>query len=292
MTVRKKSARRKKKRAWHVIVIIVALLFVTEAVFDVFEIAIGKMMLLTNSIRPKTGRLWDEEQKDQTGMKEVEEIEEQQKEERVSIYRLDDLMAALSIRQSVTMSAKEFKNFYKSLPIQQSRTLLDPLQFLKLSRRSDWHGVHIMKSDDQLISDFVDGYNNLLHETIVTMDQLFPKQDTVQGKLEDMQLYRGRVLAADQFFKAFENLSRTYQLQIVNDPYKLVQWSENLTHVAISPFVGDQGVKVVFEVGKDKQSKLYELYASEIAIGYLIKQINQLKDAPQLDMPKEKTNDQ
>ena len=268
--------------------IILAVLLAAEIGFDIFEITVGKIMLLTNSIRPKTGRLWEEEQKDQSGMMEVEKIEEQQTEENISVYRMDDLVAALSMRQSVTLSADEYKRFYRSLPVQQSRTFLDPLQFLKLARSSDWHAVHFSKSDGQLVSDFVDGYDNLLHETIVTLATLFPEQEQSPEKLEQIPEYEGRVLEAELFFKAFDQLPRSFQLQIVNDPYKLVQWGDNLTHVAISPFVSDQGVKILFKVGK----KVYEMYASEIAVGYLIQRINQLKDAPQLKVPGENTYDQ
>ncbi|MDZ7723963.1 MAG: hypothetical protein U5R06_14425 [candidate division KSB1 bacterium] len=291
MPVRKKKTKPKPNSRTGVLIAVLIVLIAAELTFDIFEIAVGKVMLLTNSIRPKTGRLWEEEEKDQSGMIEVEGIEQQQPEENMSFYRLDDLLAALSIRQSVTMSAEEFKSFYRTLPVQQSRTLLDHLQFLKLSRNSDWHAVHFSKSNDQLVSDFVDGYDNLLHETIVTMQQLYPGQSASGAKLKGLSEFNGRVLTAEQFYNAFEHLPRSYQSQIVNDPYKLVQWGDNLTHVAISPFVTEQGVKVVFEVTIDNQSKLYEMFASEIAAGYLIQNINQLDDTLELENPKEKPHD-
>ena len=45
--------------------LIILLLFVVvfEIAFDLFEITIGRLLLLTNPVRPKTGRLWDEEKR-------------------------------------------------------------------------------------------------------------------------------------------------------------------------------------------------------------------------------------
>nr|HPI74366.1 hypothetical protein [bacterium] len=49
----------------------VAVMAAAEALFDVAEILVGQVMKGTNALRPKTGRLWLEEEKDLAGQQQV-----------------------------------------------------------------------------------------------------------------------------------------------------------------------------------------------------------------------------
>jgi len=268
---------------------LVVVLLVAETFFDIFEIAVGRFLLWTNPVRPKTGRLWEEEAKDQSGSLTVNDIEkpsEQQNQQ--PIRRIDDLLATLSLRESYTMNREEFTVFYKSIPIHFSKTLLDPLEFIRLTRNPDWQSVRFSRTDDQIVIDFLDGYDNLLHENIIQRHVLESEEGAPSSMLAELEEFDNRIVSASTFFDAFENLSRTYQLQIVNDPYKLVQWGESLQQVGISPYVREEGVKIVFEVGGNGETRLYDMFGSEIAVGYLIKGINNNKDISPLELPIEK----
>ncbi len=277
---------------WKPWVLIIVIFLVAEIFFDIFEIAVGRFLLWTNPIRPKTGRLWEEEEKDQSGSLTVNEIEKTpEQENQQPIRRVDDLLAALSMRDSYTMTIEEFTMFYKSIPIHHSKTLLDPLEFIRLDRNPDWQSVRFSRTDDQIVIDFLDGYDNLLYENIIRRQALESEDGAPSSVLAEKDEFEGRVVSALTFFDAFENLSRAYQLQIVNDPYKLVQWGKSLQQVGISPYVREQGVKIVFKVDANGETKVYEMYASEIAIGYLIKEINKNKDISPLDLPVEKKDE-
>ena len=71
----------------------------------------------------------------------------------------------------------------------------------------------------------------------------------------------------------------------MNDPYRLVQWGENLQRIGISSIVEDGTVKIAFEVSVGSRNQLYILNSSEIAAGYLIDHINGLNKGIQLQFP-------
>ncbi len=270
---------------------IVFLLLVAELLFDIFEIGIGQLLLLTNPIRPQTGRLWEEDHKEQVGLEELDTAvngngESRQETLNQPVQSLEDLEALLSIRQSMSMNRAEFNEFYKSIPQNQSRQIVDPLDLFSLNRGSDWQKTHMSLSGDQLVFYFLDGYEKPLRESHVSLhpeETEFPSVSL--SELEQLDQFRGRFVAADVFYQAFHQLPRSYQLQIVNDPYKLVQWENTLERVGISLYVEANGVELVFEIGDNGRSRVQSMYASEMAVGYLIREINSVDGAQRLQSP-------
>lgn len=273
---------------WLSIALVVVLL-VGEIFFHIFEIAIGQLFLLTNPIRPKTGRLWVEDQKEQLGQDELSSIRESE-EERVAvdqqIHNFEELEAILSTRSSLSMTRDEFKEFYRGLPVSEAKQLLDPLYLIELDRNPEWQRSQLSLSGDQVVLYFLDGYEKPILETHVNLR--YPETEerfTSLSELDQMQAFRGRIIPASLFYNAFDQLPRTYRVQIVNDPYKLVQWGASLQRVGISLFVEPEGVELIFEVKENQRTRLQRMYASEIAVGYLIKEINGVENSPKLQMP-------
>ncbi len=134
----------------------------------------------------------------------------------------------------------------------------------------------------------------MLYEKNLTFDSFYENSQTITGSdLDQIPQYKSRIFSADIFYEAFEKLSKQYKLQIVNDPYRLVQWGDNLQRVGISSFVEEGTVKIAFEVRVGSRSQIYELNSSEIAAGYLIDKINGLKQEIFLKFPvkQEKINE-
>ena len=59
---------------------LVVLLILAEIFLHIVEISVGQVLLLTNPLRPKTGRLWVEDQKEQLGIDELNSIRESEDE--------------------------------------------------------------------------------------------------------------------------------------------------------------------------------------------------------------------
>jgi len=271
------------------VAIVIFLLLVAEALFDIFEISIGSLFLLTNPIRPQTGRLWEEDHKEQVGLDELDSAVPQETPQEATpqqLKSLEDLEALLSIRRSMSMNREEFNDFYKAISQNQSRRIVDPLDLFTLNRSSEWQKTQMSLSGDQLVFYFLDGYETPIRESHVSLRQDEEELPSVSiSELELNEKFRGRLVSAEDFFQAFHALPRSYQLQIVNDPYKLVQWENSLQRVGISLFVEPNGVELVFEIKDDDRLRVQSMYASEMAVGYLIREINAVDGAPRLETP-------
>ena len=75
----------------------------------------------------------------------------------------------------------------------------------------------------------------------------------------------------------------------MNNPYKLVQWGDNLKHVAISRYVENGVVEIAFEVQANRHSTVYRFQASELAIAHLITKLNEQDNKEKITLPKEKS---
>lgn len=289
MPVVPRSRKQKKSKLTRLAVVfsVVIVLFLAELFFDFFEITIGRVLLITNPIRPQVGRLWEEDQKEQKGIEELGANSATSEEVAGGpLQSLDDLQAILSIRSSLSMTREEFKEFYKSIPIKQARQLLDPLDLIALDRALDWQTTQLSLSGNQLVAYFLDGYEQPIKQThfiIGDNGETANEQDEIS--LDQDETFENRVVSAANFYQAFDKLPRSFRLQIVNDPYKLVRWGASLREVGISRFVEDDGVEVVFVVAGDAGLQRHSMFASPIAIEYLLKEINEISDAPKLTLP-------
>jgi len=289
MPVASRSHKQKKpKLPRFVFVLAVLLIFLmAELFFDLFEITIGKLLLMTNPIRPHVGRLWEEDQKEQKGIEALDANSGMSEEvAKQPLRSLDDLQAVLSIRSSLSMTREEFKEFYKSIPIKQAKRLLDPLDLIALDRAQDWQTTQLSLSANQLVVYFLDGYEQPIKQThFVINDNKKNASERGEGSLEQNEAFENRVVSATHFYQAFDKLPRSFRLQIVNDPYKLVRWGASLKEVGISRYVEDEGVQVIFVVAGDAGLQHNSMFASPIAIEYLLKEINDSSDAPRLKLP-------
>ena len=264
-----------------------ALLLTLEGVFDVFEVTMGKFLLLTNSLRPRIGRLWVEESKDQEGLKEMSAVQTEQP--RDSLYSgqlnsIEDLRAVLSMKNSISLSKDRFLQFYK-LNEKQAKALIDPLVLYDLERGNQWTRVHMTLDENQIGIYFLNGYGQPITESFLSLSSAKPGKHLAASKLEQDPDFKGRIVPAGIFFTAFDQLSRFHRLQIINDPYKLILWMDSLRRVGISAHSSEGSVELAFEVQMGETLTIHRLTASEIAAGYLIAAINRSGYSPKLALP-------
>jgi hypothetical protein len=267
-----------------------------EMTCDVFEIGIGQALLLTNAIRPKSGRLWRHNEREVDGAEGISQLDSARAPEPGSfapvVRGIEDLRSVLSLRQSLLMSRSEFLAFYRALPPSTYKSLMDPLALYNLTRDDRWTGVLFSRVRDQIGIVFQDGYGRSLQETFI---EFSPRAtgSPASGKsvLERDARFRGRVVPADRFLRAFDRLQPALQLQVVTDPSRLIIWGEDLVWIGIAAIVSDQSVAIAFEVRNESGSTVYEMSASEIAIEYLIAALNQIGGKPPLSSPEKEEGD-
>lgn len=279
----------------HLFVLVTAFVILLVLFFDLFEIAVGRFLWLINPLRPQIGRLWDEDQKDVDGAKEADSIVPETSSDSLvapRFYNLHELHALLQERSGLTMNRKQFLELYRTLPADQAREMLDPLVLYDLDRNSNWQTARFTSDGEQLAVFFLDAYRQLLLDSYVNIKSAVRAQDDVAfSTLEQQPQFQERVFPARIFYDAFDQLSKSYRLQIINDPLKLVQWGDQLKFVAISRYVENGAVDIGFEMIINGEHNVYNSRASEVAVAYLIEKINGLAPERRITLPEAKEVD-
>ncbi|MBN1996987.1 hypothetical protein JW935_05500 [candidate division KSB1 bacterium] len=265
-----------------------ALILILEFGFDFFEICLGEIMRITNPLRPRAGRYWVNENRAAEGSQEAALLEPARFDS-VSYappVDLQDLLMLLSFHESITVTREDFLKFYNNMTKEQQIKFIEPLQLYHLSRTQEWQRVRIRQTNRQIVVHFLDRADLLLKENYVAIGQESTSGDSgVDIFSFDNPEYSGRIVDGNNFYAAFDKLSKQLQLQIINDPSLLLRWQDDLKSVAISGYVRDGSVKIECLVVTDLGQRKYELNASELAIGYLVGELNQLGVQPQITLP-------
>lgn len=262
-----------------------------EYSLDLVEIAIGNILELTNGLRPQAGTIWELNEKDQIADTELEKLAQKIQEPKIKEAEINDvsqLRAELDKNQSVIVSAKKFKELYTQIPPRYAYDIIAPFDLLRLSHSDNWAWTKIVKQESNLACFFLDGDKQLLQDTYPPLTVLYNLPNieaTQQTSLDSMEFFRGRTFSPEQFFDAFNELPNTVKLQLINNPYLLIQWDENIQKVAISKYSLDNSVLIGFEILKGIYTEIYTFEASELAANYLISRLNLLYPELNLTFP-------
>jgi hypothetical protein len=272
---------------------LICLLLVFELFFDIFEIAIGQVMLWTNDRRPKIGRLWTEEARDLDGQQQassrIDSLRLQPAYERY-IHSFDDLVAYVAFKSGFMLSRDEFLSLYRLLPGEDAGRLMDPMALGKLANSPDWSSVKMAQNGDKLQLLFLDPFGQPLLDSGVL---LLSEAELMQAShLHENPLYTERTIPAPLFVSALESLPPNLRLQVINDPLKWNEWRQKLISAAIAPTVQHGSVKVALEVTEEGKATVHEIEASLLAAEYLIRAINQLNPDNLYEMPVAEENDE
>jgi len=275
-----------------IIVISIVLIFlIVEYSADFVEIFIGNALELTNSFRPKSGTVWELNQKDQIASDQLQQISQNVKEPKIEVNEIKDLLQLqqqLNKKKSIMLSAARFKELYSQIPPRYSYDIIAPFDLLRLSHSRKWAWTKIVKEDNNLAFYFLDGDKQLLMDTYPPLIVLynFPHQQTNQPtSLDSMEFFKNRTFSAEQFFAAFDDLPNSVKLQLINNPYQLIQWDESIQKVGISSYSIDHSVLLGFEVTQGIYTEIYTFEASELAANYLIAHLNELYPELNLSFP-------
>lgn len=257
------------------IIVIVAILTL-EMVFDVFEIMMGKYLLVINPKRPQIGRLWEEEQKDILAEEEVKQVDTFTTDSlHIEIIpNFYELLKLLEKQSMIILDQNNFKNFYKRIEPSLAVRLLDPLILYDLDRQNEWRFVKINKSSAQITFTFINGFYQPLSESFLDIKNINSSPLTKITDMDRDPQLQQRIVPASDFLLAFDQLSRPYRLQIFNNPYRLIEIKDELVRVGISKYAKNGSVELTFEVKVGNSVSLFKMNAAEIAAGYLISTIN------------------
>lgn len=273
---------------------IIVIFLVFEFTTDFVEIIVGNVIELTNPFRPKSGTIWELNEKDQLATDQLKEIIQNipdKKNEIVDIKSLDQLRSKLDDEKTVLITADQFKNLYNQIPPRFSFDIISPFDLLKLSHSPKWTWTKIIKGENNISYYFLDGDNQLLMDTYPPLTVLYniphaENEHTVS--LDSMSMFQGRTFSAEQFYAAFDELSKPVKLQLINNPYQLIKWDNKIRKVGISRYSTDNTVLIGFEVNRSIYTEVFTFEASELAANYLIARLNEIYSELNLYFPEKK----
>ena len=272
---------------------VLSALAILEIFFNIIEVTIGQIMLWTNDKRPKIGRLWTEEERDRTGQQQastrIDSLRMRPVYERY-IHSFDDLVAYVAFKTGFSLSRDEFLSLYRALPGEDAARLIDPLILQEFGQSNDWSSVKMTNQQDTLLILLLDPYGQPLFNTQV---RLISEEEMMQeSHLDENPNYANRTLPAPLFISAFETLPQNLRLQVINSPLKWQDWRQKLISAAIAPTVSHGSVLVALEITEAGSVVVHEMQASELAVGYLVKAINQINPDQRYEVPsREQTHD-
>lgn len=271
-----------------------AVLVAAEALFDVAEILVGQVMKGANSLRPKTGRLWVEEEKDLAGQQQVISIVDSLSNHPFRSdppNSLEELAAYLNYKNRVLLPREDFLTLYQALPDSEARRLVDAETLAELMRSFAWQSTSLISSDGRMTLIFNDGNDQPLLVTQPIAPSPPPAAEpVVAAQLQQDGRYSGRLVEPAHFLAAYQRLPRRLQLQVINDPAFMEKNFTEWVMVAIAPYLRNGSVALACEVREEQSSVVHTFQASELAIGYLIQAINGLRrDVEPLSLPRKET---
>ena len=272
------------------IILIIALEFTTDFV----EIVLGYTLELTNSFRPKSGTIWELNKKDQLADSQLQQISQNISEPKIEITNIRDLFQLrekLEKEESIIITSQQFKDLYNQIPPRFSYDVISPFDLLKLSHSRKWTWTKIIKGENNLSFYFLDGDKQLLMDTYPPLTVLYNiphASGNHNASLDSMSMFKGRTFTAEQFFNAFDDFPNAVKLQLINNPYLLIKWDENIRKVGISRYSFDNTVLLGFELNQGIYTEVYTFESSELAANYLIARLNELYPELNLLFPERK----
>ena len=265
-----------------------------EFTTDFVEIALGKMIELTNPFRPKAGTIWEMNKQDKLANDRLKEISKNiptRKNELTEIKDLKQLSEILETGQTILITPEQFRTIYNQIPPRFSFDIISPFDFLKLSHSRKWTWTKISKEENNLSFFFLDGDKQLLMDTYPPLTVLYnlPHTNNLHStSLDSMEMFHGRTFSREQFFIAFDELSNHVKLQLINNPSQLIKWENNIRKVGISRYAFDNTVKIGFEINQNIYTEVATFESSELAANFLVARLNETFPDLYLEFPEKK----
>ncbi|MCP4725258.1 MAG: hypothetical protein GY863_09490 [bacterium] len=266
------------------IAIVFIVLFMIEFKFDLIEIAIGSIMEWTNDGRPKSGELWDKAINRQAAAEELGILREQNRldeEELDGLRFFSDAVHLVEDKGDYVMNGMKFIELYKTLSRQTAEQIIAPLHFLEFINDESIKYSLFGRSAANLKIILINDQNEILHQSEVPLENFAETGGArITNRINQTKFLNNsdKIVTRDLFFNAYNELTENIRLQIVNDPFQLVVWSERLLRVAILEDESKGVIPVIFEVRTGNKIEYVEFQARPLAVYYLIQRLNDLEE--------------
>ena len=271
-----------RKKNFLITVLAIIVLTILEFTTDFIEITIGSLIELTNPLRPRSGTIWDLHQKDQIANEQLKEIRNtipDQQEDIADIGDLGELRRILDEQQSVMIGAEQFRGLYNQIPTRFAYEIIPPFDLLKLAHSRKWIWTRITRGENSLAFHFLDGDKQFLMDTYPSfsvLSEISGGEHRTIVALDSIDIFIGRTISREQFFRVFDELSNSMKLRLINNPFLLVKWDRNIEKVGISRYAIGNIVTIGFQINQGIYNEVFSFEASDLAVHNFIERLNKL----------------
>jgi len=252
-------------------------LILIEPSFHILQRIVASYLIAINRYRPQSGSYWHRRSADFKVSENFLDIRlEQGRKSRLAtlaesfydLYTIADSTAGLSL------PVEKFMELYRRLPPDKAERIISPLDLLELIYEHSLQKCQVFRKGNQLRLVFI-GLNDqpLWFTMIPDIFELAGGEPaaavTAKGSiLEESEFY---LLSPADFFRAFDRLKPAIKLQIINNPFKLLNASGRLVRVGIAKNCSSGVCRVVFE-RLDKLGRVHPMVfqARKVAVEYLL----------------------
>lgn len=257
------------------------ILVLVEFQLDLVERLMGSYLRINNAKRPKVGWIAEVERKSRGVQKRLSDIVTELTEtntQAAQVSDLTELVRLLKQHSRVVMSRQQFLDVYTRLPRETAARLISPLRLLELSFGGGWSRTFITEGEDGgMQALLVDNRSGVLEEIPISGEQFALIEQYERGNeafLDELDQFRSRIYSAEAFFVAFNGLPEGLRTEIVNDPFQLLEWRDNLKRVGIAEQSIGGVIEVGFEVEQGGRTDVMTFWGSETAVRYLYDRLN------------------
>ncbi len=259
------------RRAWltpWLLLLLVGALLLIEWMYAPFEIALGDYMSWTNSIRPEVGQGWELSQESEDAKRKLGEIAEESEAKKAAALTLKDwsqVPELLTKYSAISISPDRFLQLYQLLPSVLQERMFSRIEMMRLRTGGRWQRVFFILENEQLRVYLVDAHNMVLANNELT-PQFFQRwqsfREPVRGKLEDFDLFLGRIFPAELFFQVLQP-SGLFQLKGVDAEW-IAGLSGYLTRIGIAASADADGLHAIgFELEGGEGAVVYLLWIED-----------------------------
>lgn len=245
---------------------------ITEFRFNWIEGMVGRYLVSTNAVRPKSGAIWDQGEKSQLARKTLATFMDQRQSVQREARRAETLgqvVDGLGNGHGAMISAEHFVELYLKLPPVLSNEIISPYTMLSQLSSGQWQRVYFDRQANQLNVFMLDAENQVLHRLDIGPSLLAHVQRgevAINSRLEQLSDLAANIYPAKRFFSILNTFPPDVRQGVIAHPEDLLRVSGNLVRVGIS---GDQFFDMVdlgFEIESAQGPKVILMQGRRTAV--------------------------
>jgi hypothetical protein len=217
-----------------------AVFLMSEFRFDWIEQVLGRTLVRTNTYRPESGAIWEVSRRTQNARKTLEQIVSDQTASQQNIRGAEsfsEVTGHILPGQGAMLAPEHFRKMYLTLPGEIAGQILSPHELLRIASKGNWHRVFFEKSETGITVYLLDAKNRVLKQLHISeglLHHLQSLQTEYEGSLDDLVMFRNRIIPADIFLAALDELPAEVSERVMPNPEYFLGMPGRMTRIGLA----------------------------------------------------------